>query len=255
MRRPLRAARALIVGVYPSAFHVAWSPPGWTGRRPLITSLAVDVEPVLFWNGAEPSPEVLLDLWKTEVGFNDSRHGSAVVGNNGRSGLGLERNVLIPLRMAADEVAFIDVVPWYFVKGGRGSQGDAIKQRFEPFAVENGVDPGSLPSRPSPQRLVEIARSDDRRETLREEIVEAGAPLVVTLGQEALDAVRAVADRSAGVQSRLSPDGYGTRGELVIASDTYVLLPLAHPGFERQTTRPDWKAAFAQWAEADRSEG
>ena len=255
MRRPVRPARALIVGIYPSAFHVAWSPPGTTSRRPLIGSLAVDVEPTVFWNGAEPSPEVLLDQWKTEVGFNESRHGTVSVEHNGPSSLGLERNVLIPLRLADDEVAFTNVVPWFFVKSGRGSKGEAIKQRFEPFGIENGVDPGSLPPRPTPHQLVEIARSDNRRDSLRAEILEADAPVVVTLGQEALDSVRAVTDRCAGVQSRLAPAGYGTRGEVVIGSTTFELLPLAHPGFVRQTTRADWKDALAQWTEADQSDG
>lgn len=254
MRRPKGAARALVVGVYPSAFHIAWSPPERldtrdvaSRRRPAIGSLAVDVEPVVFWDGIDPDPQRILDEWKQRAGFDPEKHGSATLGTNGPSGAGLIDNALTPLGLDPNVVAFTDAVPWYFVKQGAKSQGEAMATRFAPVAAEMGVHPGSLRSRPSTRALVEIARSDVRRQSLRAEVVEADAPLVITLGQEALDAVRSVADGCGGVQTKLAAEGYGARGELVINGRPFEFLPLVHPGFERQTKNPDWVAALASW--------
>jgi hypothetical protein len=255
--RPAASGRpqVLVIGVYPSAFHVAWTPPpehdsrGAAGqKRPLIRSLAVDVEPVVFWDGKEPSPSDLLDMWKADRRFENGRHGHVRVGHNGPSGTGVVKDVLAPLKLEPADAAFTDAVPWFFVKGGPGSQGDAIQRRFAPVARELGVHEGSLPVRPTRRGLVAVAASSPRREDLRREIVAAGAPLVVTLGQEALDAVRGVADTDVrGVQETLSPSGYGRRGELVVDRHRYELLPLVHPGFRRQTSNEDWKRALAAW--------
>src|SRR5436190_23875090 len=46
---------AFVLGVYPSAFHVRWMLPHWGDwERPFVKALAVDVEPVVFWDGIEP---------------------------------------------------------------------------------------------------------------------------------------------------------------------------------------------------------
>lgn len=248
-RLPPGAAAALVVGVYPSAFHVAWSPPGHAGARPLISSLAVDVEPTVFWDGQTPSPSELLELWKAAVGFDARRHGIVRPGHNGPSGVGLEERILRPLGLDPSAVAFTDAVPWFFAKHGARSQGAAIAERFAPWAIANGVDPGSLPSRPSAAALPRLAIAEPRRSALRAEIAATGAPILIALGQEALDAVRGVADRGSvtGVQTTLTPDGYGAIGTAAFEGRRYELLPVVHPGFQRQTKRPDWLAAFEQW--------
>lgn len=254
MRTPSKTARALVVGVYPSAFHIAWSPPahldprpGHERRRPFIGSLAVDVEPVVFWDGITPSPTDQLARWTAAVGFTDA-HGTATIGNNGPSGAGLVTNILQPLGLDDDEVAFTDAVPWFFVKEGSGSQGDAARTRFAPIAAAINAPLSTLPTRPTPRQLVRTADSEPRRTSLRRELVDSSAPLVITLGQEALDAVRSVADHCAGTQQRLaSTDEYGTRGNLTIHGHQMQLLPLVHPGFQRQTKRPDWLQQLARW--------
>ncbi|MEZ5296528.1 MAG: hypothetical protein R2697_09755 [Ilumatobacteraceae bacterium] len=249
-RMPDGRSAALVVGVYPSAFHVAWSPPGHAGRRALISSLAVDVEPTVFWDGKSPSPVELLNDWKMAVGFDADRHGTVRPGHNGPSGVGLEERILAPLGLTPSNVAFTDAVPWFFVKHGAGSQGAAIAERFAPWAERNRIDPGSLPKRPSIRDLPKLAGAEPRRTTLRHEIVSIGAPLVITLGQEALDAIRLIADDVAGAQPTLAPDGYGRIGALEIDGQRFDLLPVAHPGFLRQTKRPDWLAAFESWEAA-----
>lgn len=142
--RPASSGRAsaLVVGVYPSAFHVAWSPlkehddrPSDERGRPYVASLAVDVEPTVFRGGVDPSPAVLLEQWKQAVGFRES-WGSVRPGLNGPSGNGLTDEYLTPLGLEPGEVAMTDVVPWYFVKTGDGSQGAAIERLRAPPARE-----------------------------------------------------------------------------------------------------------------------
>ncbi len=256
--RPMRpastsSASALVVGVYPSAFHVAWRPPadldprGPTVNRPLISSLAVDVEPVVFWDGITPSPAQLLESWREAVGFHDGM-GTVRPGHNGPSGAGLIAQTFAPLGLEPADVAFTDVVPWFFVKGGRGSQGDAISSRFQPLAPSIGADLGSLPARPTPGDLAAIAASERRRDSLRRELVDAGAPLIITLGQEAIDSIVAVADETRGVQQRLSPDGYGRVGHATVDGRSFDLMPLVHPGFRRTVKDPRWVEALERWA-------
>jgi len=254
MRRPDEQPAALVVGVYPSAFHVTWSPPAALlaqapeGAQYPISSLAVDVEPMVFWDGEDPSPEAVLTQWKLDVGFDPERHGDVHVGTNGPSGASLATTVLEPLGLAPESVAFTDAIPWYVVKGSRrGSQGAAIRDRFNPLAEAMEVVPGDLPARPSKAGLVDLASTGERRHSLRAEILLAEAPLIITLGQEALDAVREVADRAAGMQIDLAPKHYGTRGLLSIDDITFDVLPLVHPGFARQTTNEKWRVALDAW--------
>ena len=259
--RPLRKPEsgnvdALVVGVYPSAFHVAWTPPpsldprpAGKRRRPLISSLAVDVEPTVFWDGSHPDPNELLDAWKSAVGFDPDRHGTVAVGTNGPSGQQLPATVLEPLGLDPDRIAYTDAVPWYFVKTTKGSQGAAIAERFNPLASALDASPGTLPTRPSKRQLVDLATSEGREPSLRSEIVEIGAPLVITLGQEAIDALSAVADTLDGVQRRLRPEGYGGEGTGTIDKHSFAVRALAHPGFIRQTKHPEWRAALNSWTE------
>jgi uracil-DNA glycosylase len=259
MRPPRYAAagraKLLVVGVYPSAFHVAWSPPPPVDPRPeasrrraLISSFAVDVEPVVFWDGNDPAPGDLLNQWKADVGFIENQHGSVAVGRNGPSGAGLVRDVLEPMHVDVSTVAFTDVVPWFYIKHGKGSQGDATATRFAPIAEVIGVHAGSLPTRPTRRQLVGVAASERRRESLRAEIVDIDPELLVTLGQEALDAIAAVADDAAGVQTTLRPDGYGAVGHVTINGRNLSWLPLVHPGFRRQASDAEWKRAFEEWS-------
>jgi hypothetical protein len=263
--RPIRPARrrpeALVVGVYPSAFHIAWSPPPehdprpvTQRRRPYVSSLAVDVEPTVFWDGTDPMPDAELARWRDAVRFDDERHGRASVGTNGPSGAGLIEQILDPLGLAVDEVTFTDAVPWFFVKSGAGSQGDAIGSRFNPIAHEIGVPEGTLPSRPTVRRLVELASSSPRRESLRAELIGADVDTVITLGQEACDAIGRVADDTRSTARRLIPDdSYGRAVNLAIGGERLRWLALAHPGFIRQTSDVRWRRSLERWKASARA--
>lgn len=257
--RPLRpavgVAEVLVVGVYPSAFHVRWTPPPDVDPRPVdertkpfVGSLAVDVEPTVFWDGVDPSPAQELKRWKAAVGFDADRDGTVSAGTNGPSGAGLIANYLAPLGVEAASVAFTDAVPWYFVKHGKGSQGAAVK-KYNALAAAMGREPAELPKRPSPTGLGVIVNSDARRASLRREISSSGASRLITLGQEALDAVLAVADAHGDAQTKLSPDGYGRTASLEVDGTSFAWTPLVHPAFIRQTDDVEWTHALSAWAQ------
>jgi hypothetical protein len=80
-QRSEQPCRVLVVGAYPSAFHVRWKAPaclhpqdsaGWTGT---VRAIAVDVEPKVFWEGAKDAErrESLLSEWMAGVGFVKGR--------------------------------------------------------------------------------------------------------------------------------------------------------------------------------------
>ncbi len=238
--------------MYPSAFHISWTPPDECDDRPdakkrfpYIAALAVDVEPVVFWDGAVPKPSDLFEAWAKEVGFTELHGHAAASRSNGPSGAGLIDRYLNPLGLSPDRISFTDVVPTFFTKHGPGSQGEAIAKRFAPIAAKIGLHKGSLPARPAPSALVRQA-VETQRDRLRAELSDVRAPLVITLGQEAADVIRRVVDRADGAQTKLAADGYGQVGEIAIGGYKADWMPLAHPGVVRPTNGA-WSRTHALW--------
>jgi hypothetical protein len=58
---PDRAYPVLVLGAYPSALHVRWSPPAGYGRP--VTALPVDNEPTPFWDGDSAETQALFEHW------------------------------------------------------------------------------------------------------------------------------------------------------------------------------------------------
>lgn len=192
-RRPPRcppsgSAELFVLGVYPSALHVRWQPPD---GRP-IGALAVDDEPTVFWDGADAKERI--EDWKKAVDWSPSWGTVGGAGGNGSSGRHVVDHVLTPLGVSADRVHFTDCLPTYFVKDGAGSQRDAIDKYYEPFAARQArLSRADLPSRPKATELVRRAVAEEGV-TLRQQLAEARAPRVVTLGQEAADVLAGIAD-------------------------------------------------------------
>src|SRR4051812_849984 len=73
-REPRGTYAALILGAYPSALHVHWTP---AGDARAIQAFPVDNEPEPFWRGGDELEHVV--AWRDE--FFDDRWGSVKVGN------------------------------------------------------------------------------------------------------------------------------------------------------------------------------
>lgn len=236
-------AKAFVLGVYPSALHVRWTPPKWAKDVPgvgVIGALAVADEPTVFWDGDDPDGEAEVSAWRAAVGFRSGDEpdcwGHVSPAGNGTSGRPVLERVLGPLWLDADEVTFSDCVNTYFVKDGGGSQLAAWLGRFAPFANELGMPAPSIPARPAVDELVAVA-CISHRDRLRGELVEAAAPLVVTLGEEARRVLGAIADEATGPPTvplaraeTFDADAYGEPGRVAVDGHWMRWMALVHPG-------------------------
>jgi len=271
-------ARALVVGVYPSAWHVAWQAPAYSispSRRGAVSALAVDVEPTVFWDG-DPAgfPEMLAE-WKAKTGFVDGDdpgcHGwvsSSSPPANGSSGTKVQKKYLDPLGVAGAEAAFTDVYPVFVTKSsstgsrGRREQGNAIRDEYDAIADELGLPASSLPIRPTIRQLVteSLSRFQDH---LLQALEAADAPLVITLGDEPFQVLSRIPaltpEPPADTIADLYGARYGERGYVTVNGRRVEWLPLVHPGlFNRNVgqvevnparrTGPGWNWLHHEWA-------
>jgi hypothetical protein len=257
-RRPTGPSRLFVLGVYPSALHVRWTPPAWAKSQlgiDSIAALAVDNEPTVFWDGADATRH--FDLWRAAVGFRDGDEtgnwGHASPAGNGTSGRPVLERVLKPLGVGVAETWFSDVVNRFFVKRGtakKRQQADAISGSYTPFATELALPAAVLPERPRPEELIDLALRE-HRERIRSEIAEAKAPVVVTLGEEARRVLLALADHAEGSPTmaldrrRLSesPKSYGAQGGIRIGDIDAAWHALVHPGQRSEV----WKGWHDEW--------
>jgi hypothetical protein len=244
VRRPPRVpvsgtAELLVLGVYPSALHVRW-------RRPdgvTVGALAIEDEPTVFWDGADAARRV--EQWQEAVHWVPEWGSVGSAGGNGSSGRHVIEHVLQPLGVLAEKAYFTDCLPTYFVKSGAGSQGQAIREVYGPFAAAQCpmLPQADLPTRPSTLDLVQRAIVEEGA-TLRVQIAEAAAPIIVTLGQEAADVLCALA--SVDRVLLVAEEGYGSARPVTIAGREMRWIPLVHPG-----NRSDhWRHQHRQWKQA-----
>lgn len=234
-REPQGEADLFVLGVYPSALHVRWtSPAGGT-----VGALAVDDEPVVFWDGADADERVR--RWREAVGWTDEWGTVTRASGNGSSGRHVVRHVLDPLGVDAAAVFFTDCLPLYFVKEGPGSQGARLRAVYDPFASSHhGLQPADLPRRPPPAELVRRAVAEEGQ-VLRHQLLASGSERVVTLGQEAADVLAAITGHDR-VLLDTGPD-YGTRRRLRVEARDIEWIPLTHPG----NRAPIWATRHALW--------
>lgn len=258
-RRPSSGpARCFVLGVYPSALHVQWRLPAWAHEaagRAVIGALAISDEPEVFWDGT--GVKALVDDWASRCGFKRGdgadQWGQVSAAGNGTSGRPVRDHVLSPLGLVPGEVWFTDAVNTYFVKTGAGQQGEALAA-FNKVADRLELPAARLPERPVPEKLIELAASD-HRERLRAELVEASAPIVVTLGEEARRVLAAIADRTDGRLTRpltasdTPADSYGTAGNVTVGAWTGTWYALVHPGNRSKL----WRGLQAGWVERMRT--
>jgi hypothetical protein len=161
--------------------------------------------------------------------------------------------VVTPLEATPNAVWFTDVIDHFFVKSGgkRREQAEAIAADYAPFAAAVGLPTATLPPRPSIDALVRLG-SSEHRSRLRGELIEAAAPVVVTLGEEARRVLVAIADFADGPPTQ-PLDGrrfdnpnvhtYGEAGEVAIAGHVARWYALVHPG---QRSRA-WQERHQGW--------
>ena len=257
-RRPAAdVAKVFVLGVYPSALHVRWTLPSARpeGLPAVVGALAVADEPTVFWDGADA--DRLVAEWAERRGFRTGDglgdHGRVTAAGNGTSGRPVRDKALQRLGVDVRDVWFTDAVDSFFVKkgtAGRNQQGDVIERVYNRFAdSRNGLERADLPERPSVDQLVELAVTEHRAR-LRMELVEADAPILITLGEEARRVLAGIADEAAGppltplTRGPAVAAAYGRPGSVTIDNRTIGRwYALAHPG-NRDTY---WAGLHASW--------
>lgn len=229
--------RVFVLGAYPSALHVEWTPPKPYRR---IRALAVDDEPTPFWTGHDEATRV--SAWCEAVGFRPSWGTVRGVGSlNGSSGLWVEREVLRPLGVTHAETWITDCLDMYRASTGVAAR---LADTYEPFGRAHGLPRAVLPPHPDENDIVREARAGhvDRR---RRELRAAAPELIVTLGNAALRVVLDLVEVE-GAPARLSVASYATRFACRFEGRSVAWLPLAHPAAPAvyQDAHVRWRAGL-----------
>lgn len=252
-RVPTGETRVFVLGVYPSALHVRWILPAWAQQefgRTHVSSLAVDVEPKVFWEGADPPASTLVQQWEKRYfpGDDPNTFGTVQPGHNGSSGFNVANEILAKFGWRLDDVWLTDASNRFYVKKGPGKkpgQADVIHTVYNPFAQQVGLPQASLPPRPTPAALVGTAVKEEGSR-LVQEWLQATAPILITLGEEARQVAAALAEDSEGPPRqplRSHDPQYGHPGRIAIAGHDARWMALTHPGNRSQT----WTSARQAW--------
>lgn len=208
--------QVFVLGVYASAVHARWKRDG----KIICQALAVASEPCIFWDGNEEQARQIISKIPIpkELGYLEPA-GKQL---NGPSGTVLDQQILAPLGFTRKQAWLCDLLPETRLNP---SQAKALESRYEPVREQFGLNPVTIPKRPS-------RFCDDRRaEEITRELMRSEARLLVLLGdipiREYLNRVTDVPYRS--LAEYVALHGYGNATEVTIAGKTIRVLPLAHP--------------------------
>ena len=225
-----------ILGAYPSALHIRWTPPEGKAVR----ALAVDNEPTPFWSGEDEAERIA--AWKELVRYDEKWWGTvAPAGDlNGSTGQKLDTSILNPFEITRADTWITDCLDTY-----RCSDEQAIRifGRYNPFAHDRGLPLAILPEHPDENDIVSEAQQF-HVERLRGEVRAAAPGWVITLGNAALRVLTGLLDEvPASAPDHLVPnDTYGQVLQVRLLGHNVRWLPLAHPAAPK-----DYQIAHDEW--------
>lgn len=225
---------AFVLGAYPSAVHVRWTPPTSTGLRP-ISALAIDNEPSVFWDGADADDRV--KAWKRQY-FDPGWGEVSAARLNGPSGSWLRSNILDPLKAAGAPDQFVtDCLTTYRLSTGAAAR---LEDTYEAFAQKSSNLPSAdLQPHPSETQIVQEAL-DTQVERLQSQIGAARPSVIVTLGNAASRVIATLAGTTDS--GRLVEAGYGHPSSVTISSVNVSWIALVHPA-----TPAVWQERHSTW--------
>ncbi|MBR2371188.1 MAG: hypothetical protein IKA82_04130 [Clostridia bacterium] len=206
--------KVFVLGVYASAVHAKWKKDG----QIICQALAVASEPCIFWNGKDAKEIIDKIAIPAELGYLEPA-GKQL---NGPSAKVLDDNILKPLGYIREDAWLCDCLPETRINS---SQAKVIKERYNPLIEQYGLNPVTIPNRPT-------AFCDQKRaEEITAELMESEAGLLILLGDipiaQYLKKVADVPYSTLGEYVDLY--GYGKATNVVICGKTIKVLPLAHP--------------------------
>lgn len=231
---PGRKYPVLLLGAYPSALHVRWTPPEGFGRP--VTAFPVDNEPSPFWAGDQA--ETLFAQWHER--FFDARWGVATpAALNGSSGRDIERDWLRPLGFTRNDAFITDCLPT-----ARASSGVAkrLADRYAPVVEALGAPLADLGPHPTETQIVNEALRD-QRDRLTDQLAAASPEVIVTLGNAAARVIAGLGEQQA--DAILRAETYGGERRVTVGGRSFRWLALVHPA-----TPPVWMERHQAWISA-----
>ena len=230
----------MLLGAYPSALHVRWTPP-----KPLkrVWALAVDDEPTPFWEG-DGEDEICTE-WSRTVGFRPEWGQVCPASEyNGPSGQKLRKMLFNPLGIERADTWITDCLDQYYVSDDNAKR---IKDTYHPFVEEiskgeHRLQKANIFPHPAEGKIVRLAVKHHLSRLL-EEVRRCAPERIVTLGNAALRVVRHLARSQDNLPRRLRPDtSYGELHRATVAGLAVEVLPLAHPAAPAvyQQAHSDW---------------
>jgi hypothetical protein len=193
-----------------------------------VRALAVDNEPVPFWDGSDE--EARVDAWRNASWHAEWGTADPVRAYNGSSGLSLVTQVLDPLDIDAAETWCTDCLDRYHLSDGMAKVTGEI---YEPFAASADLPPVDLPPHPDSRAIVAGAQ----RERLQDELRVADPAILITLGEAAFAVLRSLLQIEE--PDRLhADDRYGAPVDVRLAGNDVIWYPLIHPGLRKEPWRP-----------------
>jgi len=217
--------KVFILGAYPSALHVRWTPPPNAGKP--IAAIPIADEPSPFWDGADAVERIA--RWVAALGDTVGACGrfSVPANLNGPSGQWVDDNVLQPLGVTRDKAWITDCLDTYRMSTG------VAKRLDDTYA--NGVRGLGWPnynigSHPSETDIVREAL-ELHADRLRSELSSCQPEVIVTLGNAAARVITALLGDG---PRKLKLDGYGARLHPTVEGRMLEWIPLAHPAAPKQ---------------------
>ena len=208
--------KVFVLGVYASAVHARWKKDG----QIICQALAVASEPRIFWDGDPEEARKIIDAVAIPPALGTLEPAGRQL--NGPSAKVLDENILAPLGYTRADAWLCDCLPETRLNP---SQAKVIRERYNPLIETYGLNPVTIPNRPS--AFCSKARSQE----ITQELMRSEAPLLVLLGDipiaQYLKKVADVPYSTLGEYVALY--GYGTATETTINGKPIQVLPLAHP--------------------------
>ena len=231
---PLRRVRAFVLGAYPSAVHVEWTPPPGLGRR--VVALPIDNEPYPFWDGS--GMDHFVDRWWT-------RHFDATWGSvkpstmNGSSGRVLHQRWLRPLGVDPMDYFVTDCLPTSMLSTGVAKQvtGEGV---YASLVTTLGLP--EVDMQPHPSEADIVRQADLHHDRIREQILASRAEVLVTLGNAAARVMQEITGHADGA---LTEGTYRQARAVQLDRRSLTWHALVHPA-----VRPPWDKRHDAWIES-----
>jgi uracil-DNA glycosylase len=222
---PDRPYPVVVLGAYPSALHVRWTPPA--GYGPAVAAFPVDNEPTPFWDGDPEETQRLFEGWRKDW-FNPAWGTVTPATLNGPSGRDLAARWLQPLSYTREQAFITDCLPT-----ARASVGVATRlaDRYAPVVTALGAPPAILGPHPSENDIVTEAAAE-HADRLTSQLAAADPELVVTLGNAAARVLARLGGQP-DKEAVLDAETYGRERQVVIAGRSIRWQALVHPATPR----------------------